>query len=218
MRATEYCMLVDQTLLLTQFMTLLAVLDPISHTTLFLTVTGELDKAGRRKAALIAIPVAFIVLVVFAIVGQFILQAMNISLLSFQIAGGLIMLIFSLMMVLGQGGSNAKNPEVEGETPESLGVYPIAVPIIAGPGAMLAMVILMDNNRLSYFEQMETVAMLGLNLLIMLGLFLAGDLVSRIIGKHGANILRRVMGILLAALSINLIAEALTKWLGLPPI
>jgi len=211
-------MLVDQTLLLTQFMTLLAVLDPISHTTLFLTVTGDLDKAGRRKAALIAIPVAFIVLVVFAIVGQFILQAMNISLLSFQIAGGIIMLIFSLMMVLGQGGGHSKNPDVEGETPESLGVYPIAVPIIAGPGSMLAMVILMDNNRLSFFEQLETVAMLGLNLLIMLGLFLAGDLVSRIIGKHGANVLRRVMGILLAALSINLIAEALTKWLGLPPI
>lgn len=211
-------MLVDQTLLITQFMTLLAVLDPISHTTLFLTVTGELDKAGRRKAAFIAIPVAFIVLVVFAIVGQFILQAMNISLLSFQIAGGLIMLIFSLMMVLGQGGTPSKNPEVAGETPESLGVYPIAVPIIAGPGAMLAMVILMDNNRLSFFEQVETVAMLALNLLIMLALFLAGDLVSRIIGKHGANVLRRVMGILLAALSINLIAEALAKWLGLPPI
>jgi multiple antibiotic resistance protein len=211
-------MLVDQTLLLTQFMTLLAVLDPISHTTLFLTATGDLDKAGRRKAALLAIPLAFIVLVVFAIVGQFILQAMNISLISFQIAGGLIMLIFSLTMVLGQGGGHANSPEAGGETPESLAVYPLAVPIIAGPGAMLAMVILMDNNRLSFFEQIETVAMLGLNLLIMLSLFLAGDFVSRVIGKHGANVLRRVMGILLAALSINLIAEALTQWLGLPAI
>lgn len=211
-------MLVDQTLLLTQFMTLLAVLDPVSHTTLFLTVTGDLDRAGRRKAAFIAVPVAFVVLVVFAIVGQFILQAMNISLLSFQIAGGLIMLIFSVMMVLGQGGSHPTGAETEGETPESLAVYPLAVPIIAGPGAMLAMVILTDNNRLSFVEQVETVAMLALNLLIMLGLFLAGELVSRVIGKHGANVLRRVMGILLAALSINLIAEALTQWLGLPAI
>lgn len=210
-------MLVDQTLLLTQFMTLLAVLDPISHTTLFLTVTGDLDKAGRRKAALIAVPVAFVILVVFAIVGQFILQAMNISLLSFQIAGGLIMLLFALTMVLGDHGTS-RSVETAGETAEGLAIYPLAVPIIAGPGAMLAMVILTDNNRLSLFEQVETVAMLALNLLIMLGLFLSGDFVSRVIGRHGANVLRRVMGILLAALSVNLIAEALATWLQLPAI
>lgn len=95
-------MLVDQTLLLTQFMTLLAVLDPISHTTLFLSVTDQLDKAGRRRVALIAIPLAFAVLVIFAVVGQFILEAMNISLISFQIAGGIIMFLFALLMVLGQ--------------------------------------------------------------------------------------------------------------------
>src|SRR5690606_29552243 len=134
-------MLVDQTLLITQFMTLLAVLDPISHTTLFLTVTGHLEKAGRRKAALIAIPVAFVVLVVFAVVGQFILQAMNISLISFQIAGGIIMLLFALTMVLGSDGSSHRT-ESAGESAEGLGIYPLAVPIIAGPGAMLAMVIL----------------------------------------------------------------------------
>lgn len=83
---------------------------------------------------------------------------------------------------------------------------------------MLAIVILMDNNRLTFIEQMETVAMLGLNMLILLGLFLCGGTVSRLIGRHGANVLRRVMGILLAALSINLILEATAKWLGLPAI
>lgn len=209
-------MLVDQTLLLTQFMTLLAVLDPISHTTLFLSVTDQLDKAGRRRVALIAIPLAFAVLVIFAVVGQFILEAMNISLISFQIAGGIIMFLFALLMVLGQ--TTKGSPDVYAETPESLAVYPVAVPIIAGPGAMLAMVILTDNNRLSFVEQVETVALLGVILLMMLGFFLAGDMVSRVMGRHGASVLRRVMGILLAALSINLIAEAMAQWLRLPPI
>jgi membrane protein, MarC family len=209
-------MLVDQTLLLTQFMTLLAVLDPISHTTLFLSVTDQLDKAGRRRVALIAIPLAFAVLVIFAVVGQFILEAMNISLISFQIAGGIIMFLFALLMVLGQ--TTKGSPDVHAETPESLAVYPVAVPIIAGPGAMLAMVILTDNNRLSFVEQVETVALLGVILLMMLGFFLAGDMVSRVMGRHGASVLRRVMGILLAALSINLIAEAMAQWLRLPPI
>jgi len=210
-------MLVDQTLLLTQFMTLLAVLDPISHTSLFLSVTSDLDKAGRRRAALIAVPVAFFILLGFAIVGQFILQAMNISLISFQIAGGIIMLLFAILMVLGDTAPS-RTPDNAGESPESLAVYPLAVPVIAGPGAMLAMVILMDNNRLSVIEQVETVVMLALNLLILLGMFLSGDFVSRVIGRHGANVLRRVMGILLAALSINLIAEAMAKWLNLPAI
>jgi len=209
--------LIDQTLLVTQFLTLFAVLDPISHTTLFLSVTGRLDPAERRKAALICVPVAFAILVVFAIIGQYALAAMNISLISFQIAGGIILLIFALSMTLGD-----KEPAPAGEAgasdAASVAIYPLAVPIIAGPGAMLAIVILMDNNRLTFIEQMETVAMLGLNMLILLGLFLCGGTVSRLIGRHGANVLRRVMGILLAALSINLILEATAKWLGPPAI
>ncbi|WP_083585873.1 MarC family protein [Chelatococcus daeguensis] len=210
-------MLIDQTLLVTQFMTLLAVLDPISHTSLFLSVTGGLDRAERRKAALIAVPVAFVILVVFAVIGQYALAAMNISLISFQIAGGIILLIFALSMTLGDKGP-APAAEAGANDAASVAVYPLAVPIIAGPGAMLAIVILMDNNRLTFVEQVETVAMLALNMLILLGLFLSGDAVSRLIGRHGANVLRRVMGIVLAALSINLILEAMAKWLGLPAI
>lgn len=210
-------MLIDQTLLVTQFMTLLAVLDPISHTSLFLSVTGGLDRAERRKAALIAVPVAFVILVVFAVIGQYALAAMNISLISFQIAGGIILLIFALSMTLGDKGPAAA-AEAGASDAASVAVYPLAVPIIAGPGAMLAIVILMDNNRLTFVEQVETVAMLALNMLILLGLFLSGDAVSRLIGRHGANVLRRVMGIVLAALSINLILEAMAKWLGLPAI
>jgi len=209
--------LIDQTLLVTQFMTLLAVLDPISHTSLFLSVTGGLDRAERRKAALIAVPVAFVILVVFAVIGQYALAAMNISLISFQIAGGIILLIFALSMTLGDKGP-APAAEAGANDAASVAVYPLAVPIIAGPGAMLAIVILMDNNRLTFVEQVETVAMLALNMLILLGLFLSGDAVSRLIGRHGANVLRRVMGIVLAALSINLILEAMAKWLGLPAI
>ncbi|APF38837.1 MarC family transcriptional regulator [Chelatococcus daeguensis] len=198
-------------------MTLLAVLDPISHTSLFLSVTGGLDRAERRKAALIAVPVAFVILVVFAVIGQYALAAMNISLISFQIAGGIILLIFALSMTLGDKGP-APAAEAGANDAASVAVYPLAVPIIAGPGAMLAIVILMDNNRLTFVEQVETVAMLALNMLILLGLFLSGDAVSRLIGRHGANVLRRVMGIVLAALSINLILEAMAKWLGLPAI
>jgi len=209
--------LIDQTLLVTQFMTLLAVLDPISHTSLFLSVTGGLDRAERRKAALIAVPVAFVILVVFAVIGQYALAAMNISLISFQIAGGIILLIFALSMTLGDKGPAAA-AEAGASDAASVAVYPLAVPIIAGPGAMLAIVILMDNNRLTFVEQVETVAMLALNMLILLGLFLSGDAVSRLIGRHGANVLRRVMGIVLAALSINLILEAMAKWLRLPAI
>ena len=89
-------MLADQKLFLTQLVTLLAVLDPVSHLTLFLTTTATLRRQERWRVALLAVPLAFVVLVSFGVVGQYVLHAMGVSLLSFQIAGGIIIFLFAL--------------------------------------------------------------------------------------------------------------------------
>ena len=94
-------MLDDQNLIVNQFFTLWAMLDPISHLTLFLGATSELDRQERRRAAVLAVVFAFFILLFFGVAGQFVLHAMGISLISFQIAGGVILLLFSLTMVLG---------------------------------------------------------------------------------------------------------------------
>ena len=220
-------MLPDQQLLITQLMTLWAVLDPISHLSLFMTATAGLERAERQRAAAISVMLAFAVLAFFGLVGQFLLHAMGISLLSFQIAGGIVLLLFGLSMVLGEGPALAKpgtdaraaaDVTARRETVMSVAVYPLATPIIAGPGAILTMVLLMDNNRFSFASQAITLASLAIVLAGLLVIFLAGHAVERVIGKGGIQLLRRIMGLLLSALAVNLVLSATATWLNLPPI
>jgi multiple antibiotic resistance protein len=209
-------MLEDQGLLLNQFFTLWAMLDPIGHLTLFLGATEELSRQERRRAAALSVVIAFCILIFFGIAGQFLLHAMGISLLSFQIAGGIILLLFSISMVLGEprtGPASASEPAAL-----KVAIYPLATPIIAGPGSMLAIIILTDNHRFTLPQQVLTYGVLATVLTLMLAVFLLGNTISRIIGHGGANVIRRIMGVILAALSVNLIVSAVAQWLKLPPI
>jgi multiple antibiotic resistance protein len=143
---------------------------------------------------------------------------MGISLLSFQIAGGIILLVFSLSMVLGNPPATSQSPADPQNDPLGVAIYPLATPIIAGPGSMLAIILLTDNNRFTISEQAVTLGALAIVLSLMLIVFLLSDIISRIIGRGGTNVLRRIMGVVLAALSVNLILSALAQWLNLPTI
>jgi multiple antibiotic resistance protein len=211
-------MLDDQNLLVTQFLTLWAMLDPIGHLPLFLGATGDLSPQERRRSAILAVVFAFFILVFFGVAGQFLLHAMGISLMSFQIAGGIILLLFSISMVLGDPPSAAKPASDFINDPLDVAVYPLATPIIAGPGSMLAIILLTDNNRFTASQQALTLGILAVVLSLMLLVFLLSDVLSRLFGRGGTNVLRRIMGVLLAALAINLIVTALAQWLNLPPI
>jgi multiple antibiotic resistance protein len=207
----------DQNQLLTQFLTLWAMLDPISHLSLFLGATGDLNHQGRRRAAVLAVVFAFFILTFFSMAGQFVLHAMGISLMSFQIAGGIILLVFALSMVLGD--ARAVQPSVDARSDAlDVAIYPLATPIIAGPGSMLAIILLGDNNRFNLSQQATTLGVLAFVLSLLLLIFLLGDMISRLIGRGGTNVLRRIMGIIIAAISVNLIVSALAQWLRLPPI
>lgn len=213
-------MIDDLDLAVTQFVTLWAVLDPVGHLPLFLGATEGLDASERRRAALLSVLFAFITLAAFAVAGQALLHAMGVSLLSFQIAGGIVLMLFAIRMVLGESSHGAA---VQGATDRKasvveVAVYPLAVPIIAGPGALLTIVLLMDNNRDSIAHRMETLGVLAAVLALLLCIFLLGGLIARVLGAGGANLLRRVMGLILSAVAVNLILNALTQWLKLPPI
>ncbi len=154
-------MLDDQNLIATQFLTLWAMLDPVGHLSLFLGATAELTPAERRRAALIGVPTAFGILVFFGLAGQALLHAMGISLVSFQIAGGIILLVFSLTMVLGEPPGRPRGRFRPRKTRRRHRDLPLATPIIAGPGAMLAIIILTDNNRFTFEHQVVTLLVLG---------------------------------------------------------
>jgi multiple antibiotic resistance protein len=211
-------MLEDQNLIINQFFTLWAMLDPVSHLPLFLGATSELAPRERRRAAVLSVIFAFFILLFFGIAGQFLLHAMGISLVSFQIAGGIILLLFSISMVLGEAHSGTKSPPDGAGNALNTAIYPLATPIIAGPGSMLAIIILTDNNRFTFVEQAETFGVLAIVLCALLAIFLMGDVIDKVIGRGGTNVLRRVMGVILAALSVNLVINALVEWLHLPAI
>lgn len=211
-------MLEDQNLMLNQFFTLWAMLDPISHLPLFLGATAGLTQGERRRAAMMAVGFAYFILVFFGIAGQYLLHAMGISLVSFQIAGGIILLLFSISMVLSEPPAPANSVTGASNNALNVAVYPLGTPIIAGPGAMLSIIILTDNNRFTLPQQISTFGVLAVVLSLLLTIFLLGDVIGKVIGRGGTNVLRRVMGVILAALSVNLIVSALAQWLNLPAI
>nr|WP_314401350.1 MarC family protein [uncultured Aggregatibacter sp.] len=187
--------------LVVQFVVLWAVIDPIGSIPVYLTKTVGLSVEDRRKIARKAVMISSGILIFFLIAGQALLEAMQIPLTAFQIAGGLVLLLFALTMIFGEG-----KPEQEiklSSNLNELAVYPLAVPSIASPGAMMAIVLLTDNHRFSLFDQtMTTLIMLSV-LLITYLLFLAANRIQRWIGNTGAAVISRVMGLILAAVAIN---------------
>lgn len=187
--------------LVVQFVVLWAVIDPIGSIPVYLTKTVGLSVEDRRKIALKAVMISAGILIFFLIAGQALLEAMQIPLTAFQIAGGLVLLLFALTMIFGEG-----KPEQEirlSSNLNELAVYPLAVPSIASPGAMMAIVLLTDNHRFNLFDQtMTTLIMLSV-LLITYLLFLAANRIQRWIGNTGAAVISRVMGLILAAVAIN---------------
>ncbi len=151
---------------------------------------------------------AAIILVVAVVIGQIVLDAMGIHLLSLKLAGGLILFLFALQMLFGSADADAEAGAPE--TRRDIAVFPIAVPSIAGPGAIMAVILLTDNDVYTVAQQAQTAVVLLVVLGINYGLLLLSDPILRVIGRPGAAILVRVMGILLAALAVELVMNALS--------
>jgi multiple antibiotic resistance protein len=188
------------------FMTIWTTVDPITNLALFASLTAAMHRSERRRIAWRASVYATIVLVVAVVVGQIILDAMGIRLRSLQVAGGIILFVFGLQMVFGwidQAGDSV-------EKGRDLAVFPLAVPAIAGPGAIMAVILLTDNDVYSVGERAQTAVVLVVVLILNYLLLLLSDVILRIIGRQGAAILTRVMGIILSALAIEFVLTGLS--------
>lgn len=192
------------------FLTLWVTIEPISTVVLFAALTARLGLSERRRVARKAIVYSTCILLASMVVGQALLTAMRISLHSFQVAGGLVLLFFSVQMIFGVA-SGGEKPE-EGH---DMAVFPLAVPSLAGAEAIMASVILTDNHVYSIGTQVMTAGILVLIMAITWALLLLAEPILRVIGKNGAAILERVTGMVLAALAIELIMEGLgvARWI-----
>ena len=192
------------------FVTLWVTIDPIGTVPLYLAVTKDLSHADRRKTAIRATIIASVILGSFLFFGQLLLEVMHIEMLSFQIAGGIVLFLFALSMIFADSSAN----QAPADAGHDVAVFPLAMPSIATPGALLSVVVLTDNNTHNLLEQSMTCVVmlfvLGLTLVLML---LANKLI-KLIGRSGANILSRVMGMILAAVAVQMVYSAIKGQLG----
>jgi multiple antibiotic resistance protein len=188
--------------ILAVFITFFAVIDPIGTIPVFIAVTAQYDQKTKRRVALLATIVSACVLLFFLVVGEIVLTALSIPLPAFQISGGIVLFLFALNMIFGDSKPDEEIKSLENSHKETA-IFPLAVPSIASPGAMLAAVLLTKNSVYTLWEQTQTaLVMLSVLILVYILMLLAG-FINRLIGTSGASVISRVMGLILSSIAIT---------------
>jgi multiple antibiotic resistance protein len=193
--------------LLSIFITLFVIIDPIGTVPVFVGLTGGYGAEGRRRVAKKAILVSGGVLLFFALLGQLLFDALGVRLVSFEIAGGIVLFLFGLKMVF----DKPEGLGMSAEGQHDVAVFPLAIPSIAGPGAMLGVVVASHSPAHGLMQQAAAIAMLLLVLGITYLCLRGADRIHNLIGHTGALILSRVMGIILMAIATETVLGALGR-------
>tara|TARA_R110002072_G_scaffold935_10_gene7679 strand:- start:10240 stop:10863 length:624 start_codon:yes stop_codon:yes gene_type:complete len=204
----------DWDIALKEFITLWVVIDPIGTIPVFLAVTAGLSATQQRFIAIRSALIAGVILLLFIIGGQVLMEGLNIHLEAFQIAGGIVLFLFATTMIFGDGKPASEQKQFDGNI-SHLAVFPLAMPSLASPGAMLSVVMLTDNHRYSIEQQMVTAAMMGAVILFSMVLLLMASPIQRVIGTAGASIISRVMGLILASVAVDNILHAVNTYFQL---
>lgn len=193
------------------FVTLLVMINPIEAAATFATVTQGRDAQDKMRIALRASVVATIILVGFGFVGDALLRALGIGFPAFRIAGGLLLLRVGFNMVFADPGNGETTPDTEKRDDPS--VFPLAIPIITGPGALTAMVTLVTKNHGFRFETLTLVA-IAIAIMALTYAAMRGSVkLTAALGTTGVDAIGRIMGIIVAAISIQLIVDGIGELL-----
>ncbi len=178
------------------FFAIFGVMDPVGNTPTFITLTKSLDKKSKRRLAWGAVLYAGVILVVFMFLGNAILNAFHISIGSFRVAGGIILLVLGFQIVFDL--EFQKKSDLDGE--RDISIVPLATPLIAGPGTITSVVILAKQ-----YGFILTLAGIILNLILSYILFMFSDVILKVLGKKGALIFANMMGLILMAIGVEFI-------------
>ena len=188
--------------LIKAILVLFIVVDPFGNIPIFMSLTDKMTKTQRRKVFNTATLVGVILLLAFSFAGQQILSVFGISIFSFEVAGGILLLIISIKILISGSLENMS------ESPESMGAVPIAMPLLVGPGAITTTIF-----NLQYYGL--AVAAISVVIVLVLTWFILRyvDLVYRFLGKTGAIVIARVMALLIAAIAIQYVLIGVTHFL-----
>lgn len=196
--------------LITAFMTLFVIIDPIGLAPLFVAITQGQTARHRRAIGLRAVLIAFGILTVFGLFGDHVLTFIGISMPAFRIAGGLLLFLTALEMLFEKRTKrreeHAQHPEHQ--PVEDPSVFPLATPLLAGPGAITSMILLIDQAN-GIAGVLLMLGVLVAVLLVCLAFFALSGAMERVFGATGINVVTRLMGMLLAALSVQFVADGI---------
>ena len=199
--------------LLTKLLLLIAVIDPLGSVPVFLEATKNFDLKYKRKIAVRASFVALFILFFFIVVGQIILEGMHVSLYAFQISGGVILFLFALTMIFGQGKPESEMHLITDY--KHVTIFPVAIPSIASPGAIMAVVIMTDNHIYTITEQAITSGLVMLVVALTTILLLGAHLVQQRVGIYGITVISKIMGLILASYAVQSILTGLKAFFAL---
>ncbi|MGD9811145.1 MAG: MarC family protein [Sphingobium sp.] len=198
-------------LFVSAFVTLFVIIDPPGCAPIYASITSEADVAQRRSMAIRAVAIASLILLVFALYGKQLLSVLGIELNSFRIAGGIMLFMIALDMVFEKRTQRREDraqkiidtPEIE-----DVSVFPMAMPMIAGPGTITSVMLLMA--RADGFEERAVVlGAMAANLLLMLVALLAAGPIMKVLGAKIEAVITRLLGVLLAALAVQFVIDGI---------
>ena len=200
--------------LIIAFTTFFATIGPVDVAVVYGALSREMTPDQRRRTAVRAVFLASCLLYAFALFGQILLDRLGISIPALRTAGGILLFLVGLDMVFARHSgvaSTTPDEDREARVRKDIAVFPLATPLIAGPGAIGAAILLMTNTGGDLYQQLAVMAALGVVLLLTLLLLLVSGQVHRLLGVTGMNVVSRIFGVLLTALAVQFVFDGIKE-------
>jgi multiple antibiotic resistance protein len=195
------------------FVTLLVTIDPPGLAPLFLAVTRGMNREERRQVSIRASIIGFSVMALFALAGALILSVLGITLPAFRVAGGLLLFFIAFEMVFEKRQDRKEkisDVAITKDMIHNIAAFPLAIPLIAGPGAISATVLLSGSFQ-GFAAQAALVGIIAVCLLLTYLVFILAERIDRLLGQTGRSILTRLLGVILAALAVQFVADGIRE-------
>ncbi|HEY3273823.1 MAG TPA: MarC family protein [Methanocella sp.] len=207
----------DYTLFIQALVGVFVIVNPFGNVPLFISLTGKMNSIERKAAIVKSMVIATAILLVFALIGQTLFGLLHVTLSSLRIAGGFLLLVIAFDMLMGRSPASKIDPD---EEREAVAVTPMATPLLAGPGAMSTVMILMNEAHVTALQDglggiQETELKVGIMLAILIAMGAAfivlinSERVYRFIRKDGSRVLTKIMGIVLATIAVEMAVSGL---------
>lgn len=192
------------TFALQAFVTLIVILDPPGNAPIFLAVLGDRSAKEGRQLAIQAAAISLLIIAGFALFGRFVLSYMDVSIGAMQAAGGLLLLLVSLNLLTGKDDNQLATGS------KNVAMVPLATPLLAGPGAIVAVMIFAERVKNTEMGLALAIAVIAVHVIVALAL-MASTFILKVIGKAGVDLLARIAGLVLAGIAVQMLVNAINS-------